>query len=63
MKIRHIWTSFLANGPALLSAHFGLYCPLRSQPRVRGARLKLQITQPGWELDFSGLHHCYREAT
>ena len=63
MKIRHIWTSFLANGLALLSAHFGLYCPLCSQPRVRGARLKLQMTQPSWELDFSGLHNCYPDAT
>ena len=63
MKIRHIWNSFLVNGLALLSAHFGLYCPLCNQPRVRGARLKLQMTQPGCELDFSGLHHCYREAT
>jgi len=63
MKIRHIWTSFLANGLALLSFHFGFYSPLTSRPRVRGGRLKLQMTLPGWGLDFSGMQNCYQEAS
>ena len=63
MKIRRIWTSFLANGLALLSFHFGLHSPLTSQPRVRGTKLKLKMTLTGWELDFSGLQNCYREAS
>ena len=36
--------------------------PLISRPRVRGANLKLVNPLTGWDLDFSGLQHWYREA-
>jgi len=36
--------------------------PLISRPRVRGANQKLMTALTGWDLDFSGLQHWYREA-
>ncbi|MDP2004429.1 MAG: peptide ABC transporter substrate-binding protein [Rubrivivax sp.] len=36
--------------------------PLVSRPRVRGASHKLVTALTGWDLDFSGLPHWYREA-
>jgi len=40
----------------------GYIIPLISRPRVRGAGLKLVTQLTGWDLDFSGLQHWYREA-
>jgi peptide/nickel transport system substrate-binding protein len=37
--------------------------PLISRPRVRGSNLKLAAPLTGWDLDFSGLHNWYREAS
>jgi peptide/nickel transport system substrate-binding protein len=36
--------------------------PLISRPRVRGANLKLVAQLSGWDLDFSGLPHWYKES-
>ena len=40
----------------------GYVVPLISRPRVRGVATKLATTLTGWDLDFSGLQHWYREA-
>ena len=40
----------------------GFVVPLISRPRVRGVATKLATTLTGWDLDFSGLQHWYREA-
>ena len=40
----------------------GYIVPLISRPRVRGVATKLATTLTGWDLDFSGLQHWYREA-
>ncbi len=36
--------------------------PLSSRTRVRGVGAKMVVTLTGWDLDFSGLPHWYREA-
>ncbi|KPF53110.1 peptide ABC transporter substrate-binding protein [beta proteobacterium AAP51] len=36
--------------------------PLSSRNRVRGVGEKMAVTLTGWDLDFSGLPHWYREA-
>ena len=39
------------------------YCvPLVSRPRVRGVSTRMAVPLSGWDLDFSGLQHWYREA-
>jgi len=40
----------------------GYIIPLISRPRVRGSALKLVNQLTGWDLDFSGLQHWYRDA-
>jgi peptide/nickel transport system substrate-binding protein len=40
----------------------GYVVPLISRPRVRGVAAKLATSLTGWDLDFSGLQHWFREA-